>query len=236
MPIEYREFLEAVSQSAGLDHQSARRVAQATFVTLAEALDDDSRRRLAAVLPPLFRQYLPRRQAEPRDLDLAAFVLQVAQRGLQPPEQARVRAQVVLAALAHREPELPSSLPLSDDIRELFTPPEIGGGVTGPAGHLAPLSPDEIAAALRRLPEWEGDISGLRRTIALPPDSLDRVLDRIETLRRDLGGGVYARRDDGNAEVTVKTAAVDAVTGPDVDIAASIDSLIAEFGAGMSSP
>jgi uncharacterized protein (DUF2267 family) len=234
MPIEYREFIEAVSQSAGIDHRSARRVAEATLATLAETLDDDGRRRLAAVIPPLFRQYLPRRTG-PRDWDLAALVHEMAQRGKQPPEQARVRAQAVLATLADREPDLPSGLPLRDDIRALFARPEIGGGITGPTGHLAPLSPEEVAAALRRLPEWEGDTSGLRRTIVLPPDSLDRVLARIENLRVDLGGGVYTRRDESNAEVIVKTAAVDAVTGPDVDIAASIDSLIADFGAGMSS-
>jgi uncharacterized protein (DUF2267 family) len=235
MPIEYREFIEAVSQSAGIDHRSARRVAQATFVTVAETLDDDSRQRLAAALPPLFRQYLPR-HTDPRDWDLSTMMREIAQRGLQPPEQARVRAQVVLATLADREPELPSSLPLRDDIRELFTPPEIGGGITGATGHLAPLTPDEVAAALRRLPDWGGDTSGLRRTIVLPPDSLDRVLDRIESLRIDLGGGVYVRRDDSSAEVTVKTATVDAVTAPDVGIAGSIDNLITEFTAGMSSP
>jgi len=236
MPIEYREFIEAVSRSAGIDHRSARRVAQATFVTVAERLDDESRQRLAAALPPLFRQYLPR-QAGPRDWDLTALMREIAQRGLQPPEQARVRAQVVLATLADRVPDLPSGLPLPDNIRELFTPPpEFGGGVTGATGHLAPLNLEEVDAALRRLPDWEGDTSGLRRTIVLPPDSLDRVLDRIENLRRDLGGGVYTRRDGDNAEVTVKTAAVDAVTAPDVDIAASIDGLIAEFGAGMSAP
>jgi uncharacterized protein (DUF2267 family) len=233
MPIEYREFIEAVSRSAGIDHRSARRVAQATFVTIAERLDDDSRQRLAAALPPLFRQYLPR-QAGPRDWDLAALMREISQRGLQPPEQARVRAQVVLATLADREPDLPSWLPLPDDIRELFTSPEVGGGITGVTGHLAPLNPEEVDAALRRLPDWEGDTSGLRRTIVLPPDSLDRVLDRIESLRQNLGGGVYTRRNDGNAEVTVKTATVDAVTAPDVDIAASIDGLIDEFGAGMS--
>jgi uncharacterized protein (DUF2267 family)/pterin-4a-carbinolamine dehydratase len=233
MPIEYEEFIEAVSRSAGIDHQSARKVAQATFVAVAERLDNDGRQRLAAALPPLFRQYLPR-QARSRDWDLAALIREMAQRGKQPPEQARVRAQAVLAAIAEREPDLPAGLPLPDDIRELFTPPEIGGGVTGASGHLASLTSEEVDAALRRLPDWEGDTSGLRRTIVLPPDSLDRVLDRIENLRRDLGGGVYTRRDGGNAEVTVKTASVNAVTAPDVDIAASIDRLIADFTAGMS--
>jgi uncharacterized protein (DUF2267 family) len=235
MPIEYEELIEAVSRSVDIDHRSARRVTQATLTTLAETLDDNGRQRLAAAIPPLFRQYLPRR-TEQRDLDLPALVREMAQRGQQPPEQARVRAQAVLATLAEREPDLPSGLPLPDDIRGLFTPPEIGGGVTGATGHLAPLSPEEIDAALRRLPDWEGDTGGLRRTIALPPDSLDRVLSMIENLRRDLGGGVYTRRDDDNAEVTVKTATADAVTAPDVDIATSIDSLIAEFGAGMSGP
>jgi uncharacterized protein (DUF2267 family) len=233
MPIGYEEFIEAVSRSVGIDHQSTRRVAQATFATLGETLDDTGRQRLAAAIPPLFRQYLPRRTGR-QDWDLPALVREMAQRGRQPPEQARVRAQAVLATLAEHEPSLPSELSLPDDIRGLFTPPEIGGGVTGATGHLAPLTPEEVDAALRRLPDWEGDTNGLRRTILLPPDSLDRVLDRIENLRRDLGGGVYTRRDDGNAEVTVKTAAVDAVTAPDVDIATSIDSLIAEFGAGMS--
>ena len=233
MPIQYEELIEAVSRSVDIDHLTARRATQATLVTLAETLDDNGRQRLAAAIPPLFRQYLPRRTGQ-RDWDLPALVQEMAQRGNQPPEQARVRAQAVLAALAERDPDLPSGLPLPDDIRGLFIPPEIGGGVTGVTGHRAPLSPEEIDAALRRLPYWEGDTSGLRRTIVLPPDSLDRVLDRIESLRQNLGGGVYTRRDDGNAEVTVKTATVDAVTAPDVDIAASIDGLIDEFGAGMS--
>ena len=32
----------------------------------------------------------------------------------------------------------------------------------------APLSPDDVSAALRNLPQWSGDGDGLRRTVELP--------------------------------------------------------------------
>lgn len=232
MAIDYQEFTEAVSRAAGLDQEQARTAAGATLTVLARMLDDSDRERLRAALPPRLAGDLPTATG-PHGWDQAAFAREVAARTHWPAEQARLRAQAVLAALAEREPGLTAGFTLPGEVRALFSPPIPGGGVTGPAGHLAPLSPEEVAGALRRLPEWEGDTRALRRTIALPPENLEQVLRRIENLGRELGGGVHTRRDAGTAELEVSTSSVGAVTAPDVDIAARIDGMIAEAGAGI---
>ncbi|MFG2085305.1 MULTISPECIES: 4a-hydroxytetrahydrobiopterin dehydratase [unclassified Spirillospora] len=117
----------------------------------------------------------------------------------------------------------------------MFAPPAVGGGVTGPAGQEAPLTPEEVDAALGALPDWSGDTGELRRTLVLPPGNLDRVLRRIDLLREEMGRGPEVRRGADGVQLAVRTASVEAVTALDVELASRLDEAIDEAGAGMSS-
>jgi 4a-hydroxytetrahydrobiopterin dehydratase len=124
-------------------------------------------------------------------------------------------------------------LPLSDELRELVTPPG-RGGATGPRGGTAPLSDEDVAAALRGLPDWTGDRRSLRRTVVLPPARLDRVLDRIQ--RIELPPGTQrpriVRRGD-SAEFVLRTASAGAVTALDVELAERLDDIVNAAAAGI---
>lgn len=274
MAVKYSELLGDVARMTGTDAGIARAAAEATMTALARALPEPDRARLLRVLPAELTNDFPV-TGGPRDWSAREFVREVSLLGRRPPEQARLRAQAVLSALADQEPDLVAGLHLPDEVRALFDPPGAGGGVYGPTGHAAPLTAGEVAAALETLPDWTGDTRGLRRTIVLPPDNLERVLARVRLLRENLGRGPYVRRGPGarpgaaaapevtgpatpdeadaqagarpaetgapvpesaSAELVVRTAAVDAVTALDVELAARIDDLIADAGAGMAAP
>jgi pterin-4a-carbinolamine dehydratase/uncharacterized protein (DUF2267 family) len=237
MVVHYKELIDAVSKMTGLDYPAAKTAAEATVVTLARGLPDDDRRRLLAELPlKLYDDFLI--ISEPRNWSTQAeFAHEVAQISRRTPEQARIQAQAVLSAIAGQDPELVGGLTLPDGLSELFTPPGSGGGVTGPRGGPAPLTDEEIAAALGRLPDWTGDRTALRRTIMLPQPNLDRVLDRI--LRTDLAGGSHRPeilRHGDSAELVLRTASADAVTAFDVDLAGQLDDIIDAAAAGIASP
>jgi hypothetical protein len=64
------------------------------------------------------------------------------------------QAQAIPTALAEQDPELVERLGLPAELRDLVREPGAGGGVTGPTGHLATLTAEEIHGELSRLPEW----------------------------------------------------------------------------------
>lgn len=234
MAVEYKDLLAAVSRKTGLSSGEARAAAEATVTALARALAEPARSRFLRTLPPeLYDDYAL--TGGPQQWDEASFVQEVAMLGRRPAEQARVRAQAVLASVAEQEPGLLPGLPVPDGIRPLLGAPSPGGGiVSGPTEHEAPLTADEIENALSRLPDWSGDASGLRRTIVLPPENLRAVLDRIGAVKAELGRAptVHGYRDD-TAELVVRTASVGAVTALDVELAARLDDLIADAAAGI---
>jgi hypothetical protein len=82
---------------------------------------------------------------------------------------------------------------------------------------------------------WSGDSQGLYRVVALPPDNLDRVLDRLDRMSRESGRGPsIGRPGDTAAVLTVRTSQANGVTALDVDLARQIDDAIDEVGAGMA--
>lgn len=237
MTVRYERLLHAVARMTGTDTGVARAAAEATLTALARSLPSADRARLLDALPPELTDDFPMGDGA-RYSTQREFVRAVSLLGRRPPEQARLRAQAVLAALAEQEPELVAELRVPDDLRPLFEVPAVGGGTYGPAGHAAPLTAAEVSHALDRLPEWTGDTRALRRTITMPPENLDRVLARIDLLRRNLGRGPDVRRarSGDSADLIVSTASVDAVTALDVDLAARIDEVIDDAGAGMAPP
>lgn len=223
--IKYRELISSAAHRINIGVDDARAAVDATIEALARTGTEENRRRLNEAMPDLLR---PDEDTQPSVRDAQGFVQTVASLTQRPAEQARYRAQAVLAALAESEPDLVDALELPDDIKALATDPPIGGGIVGPEGHAAPLTPDEIAAALDEFPDWSGDTSCLRRTISLPPDRLDQVLAYVAFVCQNTGRPDIHRESDDTAVLTVRTESVKAVTALDFEILPVIDTAIQE--------
>jgi uncharacterized protein (DUF2267 family)/pterin-4a-carbinolamine dehydratase len=232
--VQYRELIAAAAAQTRLPFDQGRLASEATVTVLARALAPDDRERLLAEVPAELHDDNP--TAQPcQPADLGDFLGQVASIARRTPEQARHEVQAVLTALRDQDPALVDSLTLPPYLRELLAPPPVGGGVVAPSGGPAPLTDDELREALGELPYWSGDRRMLTRTITLPPDNLERVLQLLDNLKRDLGRGPKISRDgDGSATLAVRTSSVKAVTAPDVDLAHRIDAAIDDAGAGMN--
>lgn len=145
----------------------------------------DDRESLIAVLPVQLRSLMAC-CLHPDDR-AATFVQEVADLSRRPPEQARRQAEAVVAALAAAEPQLVRPLRLPTEIADMCGSAPRCGGVVSATGMAAPLPAAEIKSALRRLPSWTGGEHALRRTIALPPENLDAVLEPVLARGHNLG-------------------------------------------------
>ncbi|MEU8300614.1 DUF2267 domain-containing protein [Micromonospora sp. NPDC048909] len=230
----YQDLVEDVRRRSGADFRTAKVGAEATVLVLAFALDEGARRRLLSAVPQSLHDVVPIDGIERRH-DLPGFLAEVGRISGNTPEQARYQVEATLAALAEADGDLIESLNVPDDLRELLQPPAVGGGVVGASTSTPPLTEAELAAALDDMPYWSGDNTQLYRVIALPPDNLDRVLDRIEQLRQETGRVPTIGRPGPTAAVlTVRSRQADAVTALDLDLARRIDAAIDEAGAGMA--
>lgn len=232
MAVKYQKFVESISAVTGLDTAEARAMAEAALGTLARQVSRANRRRLLQALPGDLRAGIPDAGGLVH-IDDVSFISAVSQLSGRTEEECWLLTNAVFAALAEQEPELVQRLDVPGRIRDLFNPPHPGGGITGPHGNQAPLTDEEVREALSQLPYWSGDTSALVRTVELPEENLDRVVERIQNLRRELGRGPTVRRMDGVADLVVNTATVDAVTALDIDLAHEIDRTIDEAGAGI---
>jgi uncharacterized protein (DUF2267 family)/pterin-4a-carbinolamine dehydratase len=232
--IQYRQLVDDVRQRTGVDFDQARDAAEATVLTLARALDPAGRERLLDAVPTELRDD-PEMAVGNRRHDLAGFLDEVARLTNRTPEQARYQAQATLGALAAQDPDLVGSLGLPPELGDLLGPLPVGGDRVAPNRHTAPLTDDELRAALAELPYWAGDRRAISRTIELPPDSLDRVLAQLAQLKPEFGRGPSIGRPAGNlAVLTVRTKRVAAVTALDVELAHRVDAAIYEAGAGIA--
>ncbi|MFG2109575.1 DUF2267 domain-containing protein [Micromonospora chersina] len=230
----YRDLVDDVSRRAGVDFSTAKVAAEATVLALAWALDEAERERLLEAVPVKLHDVVPVDGIERRQ-DLPGFLAEVGRRSRLTPEQARYQAQATLAALADADGDLVESLRVPDGLRDLLAPPVAGGGLVGATSAVAPLDEQELRDALAELPYWSSDRQSLVRTIELPAGNLDRVLDRLDQLRRETGRGPQiGRPDQDSAVLTVLTQQVDGVTAMDVDLARRVDDAIDEAGAGMA--
>ena len=233
MAVRYQQFLEAISRTTELDFDEAHAVGQAALATLAGQLPQDDRSRLLDALPTDLRQQIPTSGA-PAQLDDVGFIQAVSQLSRRPVEEAWLLTHGVFAALAEQDPELVRGLALPGRLQDLFTRPHPGGGLSGPRGHQEPLTDEEVQAALGRLPYWSGDTTALVRTVELPEENLERVLERLRLMHLNLGRGPAVRRLDGAADLVVSTAAIGAVTADDIELAHRVDQTIDEAGAGIA--
>jgi pterin-4a-carbinolamine dehydratase len=230
----YRDLINDVGRRTGVDFFTAKVAAEATVLALACALEEAERVRLLEAVPVKLHDVVPV-DGIGRHRDLPGFLAEVGRRSRLNPEQARYQAQATMAALADQDGDLVESLHVPDGLRELLAPPLAGGGVVGPATATAPLTDQELRDALGGLPYWSSDRQSLVRSIELPPENLDRVLDQLDQLRPELGRGPsIGRPDPTTAVLTVRTSQADAVTALDVDLAHRVDDAIDEAGAGMA--
>lgn len=230
--VQHRDLVTTVADHIGVTVEEARRAAEATIATLVRSVDEPQRRQVLDVVPALLAGEVDAAPGPAWDGD--DFVAEVSWLTGTAPEEARARAQAVLYILSRAEPDLVGELDLPGDIRDLISDPAPGGGITGPHGGTAPLTDDELAAALANLPYWTGGHRAIRRTIQLPEDNLRRVLDRIERLRDEVGRVPDIDRDGETATLSVYTRSVGAVTRLDVDLAHRVDDAVVEAGGGMS--
>ncbi|OKI61252.1 DUF2267 domain-containing protein [Micromonospora sp. CB01531] len=232
--VGYRDLVEDVSRRAGVDFSTAKVAAEATVLALAWALDEAERERLLAAVPVKLHDVVPVDGID-RHRDLPGFLAEVGRRSRLSPEQARYQAEATLGALADADGDLVESLRVPDGLRDLLAPPEAGGGLVGPTSATAPLNEQELRDALASLPYWSSDRQSLVRTIELPADNLDRVLDRLDLLKAETGRGPQiGRPESDSALITVRTQQVDGVSALDVDLAQRVDAAIDEVGAGMN--
>ncbi|MCU7730816.1 DUF2267 domain-containing protein [Actinoplanes sp. KI2] len=232
--LRYRELVTSAAEQIGADFDTAREAGRATVSVLARMVDEVARRRLLDVVPPELTD--GQDLSTPiRRTDVIGFVQDVGGQLGCPPEQARMRIQAVLAAVAAQDPDLLGALHLPDELAELTRPPQPGGGLVGPDGHAAAIDEEELQAALRRLPDWTGDSRAITRTLVLPPDQLERVLLRVDRLKQQLGRGPrISRPDERTAQFLVRTTNAGAVTAQDVDLALRVDEAITHANAGLT--
>ncbi|MFG1778017.1 DUF2267 domain-containing protein [Micromonospora sp. NPDC049048] len=233
-PMGYHALVDDVVRRTGADFRSAKVGVESTVLVLAFALDEAERRRLLAAVPAKLHDVVPVDGIR-RHRELPGFLAEVGRISGRTPEQARYQAEATVAALADHDGDLIESLHVPDGLRDLLQPPPVGGGVVGAVSATPPLSDADLREALGDLPYWSGDGDALTRTVQLPADNLDRVLDRIDRLRQETGRSPrISRPDPGSAVLTVRSRQAGAVTAMDVDLAHAVDDAIDEAGAGMA--
>ena len=76
-----------------------------------------------------------------------------------------------------------------------------------------------------------GDRSGIERTIELPSERLDRVLERLHTVQRELAHRVrIVERTPTSLTVRARTESLQAVTRLDLELADRVDDAVADVG------
>ncbi|ASW57664.1 DUF2267 domain-containing protein [Plantactinospora sp. KBS50] len=230
--IRYRELVQGVGRRTGEDFPDARSGAEATVRALAAALLEPDRELLLDAVPAELHGTGAGQVSRRRDL--AGFLAEVARLCRRTPEQARYQAQATLAALAEQDPELVAALDLPADLADLRSPLPVGADGPAPGGGTAPLPGPELALALAALPYWSVQEHALVRSIELPPDNLDRVLQRLARIKPETGRGPsIGRPAAGSAVLTVRTRRGAGITALDVALAHQVDAAIDEAGAGM---
>ncbi|MFR9804149.1 DUF2267 domain-containing protein [Pseudonocardia sp. RS010] len=231
--IAYQELVEGVCTRAGLDDaHEAREVAGAVLGTLVRAAPEAERPDLFAALPgPVEEQFV---EPVPTAPATAQEVLGEVGRLLhEPPERSRYLTQAVLSALREQDAgfveRLESLLPGDTvaGLRRAGDPPQVTE--TRSPERPTALTADEVAAALRRLTMWTGDVHALCRTVAVPDEQVTPLIGSVEKAARERNDHVHAERVTDGVQFVVRTGR-DRVTEADVAMAERIDEVVAEFG------
>jgi uncharacterized protein (DUF2267 family)/pterin-4a-carbinolamine dehydratase len=230
-PMRHQEFLAGVATRGGFaSTDDARHAADAALAAVAAHLPTDDRRVLADALPALLEQESGLdADGAPGSPD-APVVEEVARRTGWAPERARYAVVAVTGELAAADPDL------GERLARVLPQDLVGSGPTlppdaaseGEQGRPQPVDADELDRALRRLVGWSGDLSGIERTIELPAEHLDLVLDRLRTVQRELAHRVrILERTPTSLTVRARTESLGVVTRLDLELADRVDDAVA---------
>ncbi|NMO89637.1 DUF2267 domain-containing protein [Actinomycetospora sp. TBRC 11914] len=238
--MRHQEFLRGVATRAGLEHtDDARLGATAALAALAEHLPADDREALAAALPTLL-EHESGLDGGSGGTSAAAgpggLIDGVVRRTGWAPERARYVLAAVANQLAAEDEDLarriraalPSDVAVSGGPA---LPPDAAS--EGAQGRPQPLGAEGVDRALSRLTDWSGDVTGIERTIALPPERIDLVLDRVHGAERELAHRVHVvDRTPTSLTVRARTESLQVVTELDIALAERFDDAVAAVGAG----
>jgi uncharacterized protein (DUF2267 family)/pterin-4a-carbinolamine dehydratase len=242
--MRHQEFLSGVATRAGFEQtDDARLGATATLAALSEHLPADDRDALARALPSLLEHESGLDQAGSGAGDGAgaaaggtAVVDAITLRTGWTPERARYALTAVVDQLTAEDPELGRrvALVLPDDIEPDGGPPlPPDAAAEGPQGRPQPLGAEGVDRALSRLVDWSGDATGIERTIGLPAERIDLVLDRVHRAERELAHRVHVvERTPTSLTLRARTESLQVVTELDVALAERVDDAVASVGSG----
>ncbi|MBW0101296.1 DUF2267 domain-containing protein [Pseudonocardia sp. KRD291] len=229
----YQEFVEGVRDRAGLqDAHEAREVSGSVLGALLRAAPAEERQRIVDALPGALGSEVtvPVGSGPASGPELLDELGRLVSR---PPEQARYLLQAVLAQLREQDgalvDELAGHLPpeTRDALSEAGDSP--GRAVTTTPERPTELDGDDVAAGLRDLEGWSGDERGISRTVALPEDRIDPLVERVEREARRSDDHVRVSREAGAVTFTLRTRG-EAVTRPDLELAGRIDTVVGGTG------
>ncbi|MDT0343578.1 DUF2267 domain-containing protein [Streptomyces litchfieldiae] len=233
--ITHERLVETVADEAGLGAaDEAARVARVVLADLSVRLDMPRRQRLRQALPApegdAAYAIVPARGDGAPD-----FVRDIGQHLSAPPERARYLARAVLSSIRAADPQLADDISrdLPPDISELFAPSEGDPARRHPGTPSpAPLTEEELTAALRARPAWTGTTRRLERTVGLPSVRVEPLLRRVRQDTRDMEQSFGHRIGEDEITFILYTGSVDAVTEADLLLADAIDATVSGFGSG----
>ncbi len=143
---------------------------------------------------------------------------------------------MVLSGIHFSEPELADALAsrLPEEFAQWSQDPNgaMGRSDTGQSGMPSRLDRATLEHALGRLREWEGDTTGLTRSVDLPRVRVTPLLNRIDRAAHEIDHSYEHEFTDTGIAFTVRTASVGAVTTRDIEMAERIDEAVAAIGSG----
>ncbi|GAA4934439.1 uncharacterized protein DUF2267 [Actinomycetospora succinea] len=235
--MRHQEFLAGVATRGGFtDTDDARRAADAVLATVAAYLPADDRDALADALPNLLEQEagLDRQDGGNGAPTEAGLVDDVARRTGWPAERARYALTAVTGQLAISDGDI------GDRITRVLPPSLLGAGPTlppdaaseGAQGRPQPVEADELDRTLQQdLTAWSGDRAGIQRTVELPSEHLDLLLERLRGVEQETGRRLrIVDRTPTSLTVRARTERQEVVTIGDLDLAARFDDLVATVG------
>ncbi|OOC56243.1 MULTISPECIES: DUF2267 domain-containing protein [Nocardiopsis] len=234
--ITYQELMDHVTQQGNVPDDEARRALEAVTGELARHADPETRDRLVEQLPTGLSKRIPapRREAEPSTSGQLAQ--EVGERIGCPPERATHLTRVVLSGIHFSEPELAEALAsrLPAEFAQWAEDPNgaMGRSDAGLSGTPARLDQSTLEHALGRLRGWEGDTTGLTRSVDLPRVRVTPLLNRIDRASHEIDHSYEHEFTDSGVAFTVRTASIGAVTTKDIEMAERIDEAVTAIGSG----
>lgn len=220
----YEELISRVRERAGVDsNESAERAARAAVETVTGYLPAAETQLLVDALPRRLRD-AARQEQDDSEADAADLVDDLARRLEENPERARYLLQGVLSALHDDQPGV------VDRLRQSL-PGALGEPAGTPVATAEPISSrrltdGEVEQELGALPAWTGDSRRIRRTVSVPPDRRDMLIDQVMRSADEEKERLEVEGTEDGLTLTVYTASVDAVTPSDLSFAARLDGII----------